>query len=476
MPEFVPIALVAWIPLVVGLFTWFDPRRAMLIAYIAGFLFLPQGQIEFAGLPELTRTAATSIGVLLGVLLVDAGRLTRYRFSWVDLPMIVWCLAPLASSISNKIGEYNGVYDGASTVLGQCLEWGMPYFFARLYITNLVHLRELAMGVLVGGIVYVPLCLIEVRLSPQIHNLIYGFHPTHFGMTMRWGGYRPMVFMQHGLMLGLWMTAASIVAIWLWYSRSYKHWYGVPAVLIMLTVAGTAVLCKSTGSLVLLFAAMGLLFVARRFRMPVLVYATVLLVPIYMTARINDWWQAQQIIDLAMSVDEERGTSLQGRIENEALVAEKAMGRPIFGWGQWGRWRVYDEHTGKDITVADGMWIITLGQTGLVGLAALCASLLLPVWLLVRTIPVHLWSTPAAGPPAALGAVLLVYMIDLLPNAMLSPVYLLIAGGLTSLYVGAPAWRRRVAHARRTRGRAVHRTAVGHRARPTSPQSKHNYA
>lgn len=476
MPELVPIALVAWIPIVVGLFTWFEPRRAVMVAFIAGFLFLPQGQIVLAGLPELTRTASTSIGVLIGALLLDTGRVVGFRPRWVDIPMMLWCLAPLASSMANKIGEYGGAYDGASAVLGQLLEWGIPYFMARIYITNMVHLRELAMGILIGGLIYVPLCLIEVRLSPQLHNFIYGFHPTHFGMTVRWGGYRPMVFLQHGLMLGMWMTAASIVAVWLWYSRSYKQVYGVPSVIVMLAIGGTAVLCKSTGALVLLIAVLGMMFVVRRLRMPALVYAAVLAAPIYMTTRVNDWWDVSQVIDLAMMVDEERATSLEGRIENESLIAAKAMDRKWFGWGQWGRWRVYDQYTGKDITVADGMWIITLGQTGLVGLISLCAALLLPVWLLVRTIPVQLWATPAGGPPAALAGVLLAYMFDLLPNAMLSPVYLLIAGGLAGLYVGAPSWRRRVAHARKMRGRASYRSTARQHDQHSSPQSQHHYA
>ncbi len=448
MPELVPITLLAWIPLVVGLFTWFEPRRAVLIAYITGFLFLPQGTIEFSGFPELSRTAATSWGVIAGILLVDMGRLVRFRPSWVDLPMLMWCLAPLASSLSNQIGEYNGIYDGASVVLGQVLEWGIPYLAARLYFTNIKHLHELAMGILIGGIVYVPLCLFEIRMSPQLHNFVYGYHPTHFGMVVRLGGYRPMVFMQHGLMLGLWMSAASIVAIWLWYSRSYRQLFGVPSVLIMLCVVGTTVLSKSMGALVLLTGAMGLLFVARNLRMPALVYVAVAVAPIYMFLRVNDVWHGEQVIELAASFDQERAESLLGRLENESLLADRAMERPIFGWGQWGRWRVLDE-TGKDITVADGMWIITLGQMGLVGVISLTAALLLPIVLLVRALPIRLWATPAGGPAAALAAVLLIYMLDLLPNAMLSPMYLLIAGGLSSFCLAAMNSRAQAAYAQR---------------------------
>ena len=33
--------------------------------------------------------------------LFDAGRLLRYRVSWVDLPILAWCLTPFASSVTN---------------------------------------------------------------------------------------------------------------------------------------------------------------------------------------------------------------------------------------------------------------------------------------------------------------------------------------------------------------------------------------
>lgn len=469
MPELVSIILLAWIPLVVGLFTWFNPRHAVLIAYIGGFLFLPQGTIEFAGLPDLTRTASTSIGVMLGVLLVDAGRLVRYRLSWVDIPMLVWCVAPLASSISNRIGDYFGVYDGASAVLGQVLAWGIPYLVARLYITDLRHLHELAMGILIGGAIYIPLCLFEVRMSPQLHRFLYGFHPTHFGMSMRFGGYRPMVFLQHGLMLGLWMTAASIVAVWMWYTRSYRQMFGVPAVLIMIAMVGTAFLCKSTGALVLLLAGLGLLFSVRHLRLRLIVYVALAIAPLYMFTRVNDLWSGEQVVQLAAHIDEERATSLLGRLENESMIADRAMKRPLFGWGQWGRWRVTNE-LGEDITVADGMWIITLGQMGLTGLIALTTSLLLPIVLLLRALPVRYWTTPAGGPAACLAAVLLVYMLDLLPNAMLSPVYLLIAGGLTSFCLASLNQRRQVAYAQQARRS---RPTAARRRRGRSMQPSH---
>ena len=41
--------------------------------------------------------------------------------------------------------------------------------------------------------------LVEVRLSPQINTWIYGFFQHDFIQMMRYGGFRPIVFLPHGL-------------------------------------------------------------------------------------------------------------------------------------------------------------------------------------------------------------------------------------------------------------------------------------
>src|SRR5437764_1120755 len=38
-----------------------------------------------------------------------------------------------------------------------------------------------------------------------------------------------------------------------------------------------------------------------------------------------------------------------------------------FGWGGWGRSRIFDQWTGKDISVTDGGWIIYFGVYGWFG-------------------------------------------------------------------------------------------------------------
>jgi len=117
---------------------------------------------------------------------------------------------------------------------------------------------------------------------------------------------------------------------------------------------------------------------------------------------------------------------------DDILVA-KALERPVFGWGEWGRARVYRKSDGKDIVTTDGLWIIALGNTGIVGLAAVTSALLLPVLAILRRYPARLWTHPAVAPCAVLAVLAALYMIDNLFNAMLNPIYLVTIGGIVSL-------------------------------------------
>ena len=58
----------------------------------------------------------------------------------IDIPVVVWCLVPMASSLTNGLGAY----DGASFILQRVLMWGVPYFIGRLYFNDPQSLRELA--------------------------------------------------------------------------------------------------------------------------------------------------------------------------------------------------------------------------------------------------------------------------------------------------------------------------------------------
>lgn len=423
MSLLVPLTLLGWIPVVLLLFALLPPRRAVTVAFVSAWLFLPMAGYELPGLPPYTKMSATCLGVLIGVAIFDAGRMSAFRFRMLDLPFAIWCVCPFFSSITNGLGTY----DGLSAVLGQLFKWGLPYFIGRLYYGDLEGLRELALGIFIGGLAYVPLCLYEIRMSPQLHVMVYGFHQHSFDQTYRLGGWRPVVFMQHGLMVGMWMTSASLVGLMLWRSRAVLHLNRLPVSTLVGVQLLTTVLCKSFGSLVLLAVGLGLM-VFRHTRLAVL--AVLLLAPLYMTLRAGGWYPSA-ILDAVGVVGPSKVASLRARVDNEVVLVERALEQPIFGWGTHNRNRVYD-HLGRPV-VTDSLWIITFGQRGLVGLASLTAMLMLGPGLLLLNVRPSQWLHPALAPAVALALVVVLFTFDSLVNGMLNPLYTIAAGGLTGM-------------------------------------------
>jgi hypothetical protein len=270
--------------------------------------------------------------------------------------------------------------------------------------------------------------LYEVRMSPQLHATVYGYMPHDFGQQVRFGGFRPMVFMQHGLAVAFFMAVATVLAAAIRTTDptagGWRRW----AVWVL---AATLVSCKSVGAIVLAGVGLVLLATARSgaARAGLLVVAAV--PPAYCVARSTGAWDGSGLVRLsADSINDDRAQSLGFRFEQENELIVRALERPLFGWGGWGRNRVKDEQ-GKDVSVTDGVWIIVLGNYGLLGLVAYGAMALLPV---VR----HAWRElpdERAGPvPAAVtGCAIVVglWCIDSLLNALFLPVFVVLAGALT---------------------------------------------
>ena len=309
--------------------------------------------------------------------------------------------------------------------------WGLPYLIGRVYFTRLEHLRELAVGIVVGGLVCVPLCWWEMRMSPQLHYTLYGF--MNGGWTeMSYGGYRPKLFLSCALELALWMTATATTGYWLWASGSVKQLNGYSLGWLVFMLIVTTVLCKVMGAVIILILGLSLWSLLKwsGSRLPAI---GLILVPIlYMTTRVSGSWTGDQAVQLIRTVVNEtrRAQSLEFRMENENLLAVHALNSLGSAGGCWGR-NFVTKSNWEGITIVDGMWIIALGTTGVVGLIAYESALLLPMVFLVRRYPVRTWRTPTLAPAAALATLTTLYTIDGLANALINPIYYLALGGVT---------------------------------------------
>lgn len=422
-------ALWAWAPIGVGLCALLGPRRGVVATFIAGWLLLPMLFVPLPALPDYSKFVACSLGALAGALLLDAGRVMRFRPAFFDGPVLVWCVTPLATSLSNGLGAQ----DGLSGVITNIFQWGVPWFLGRVYFTDLDAARDLAKGVLFGGLAMIPLALWEVRMSPQLHVQLYGFrqHPD-WQQALRFGGYRPMIFLQHGLAVGLYMCGAAVVAYALWRSRALRSIAGVPMSAIVAAAAGTALACKSLTAIALGAIAIAALGVMRLTRVGALVWVLVFLPPAYIGARTLGGWSGQGMIALAEMISADRAGSLRTRFHSEDVLWARASQRPMFGWGA-GRSIGVDPETGQLVAIPDGYWIIVAGRHGLVGLFSMMLVCLLPAWMLLRRAPARDWLHPHVAPAAALALLPVLFMCDSLLNAMLNPLFILAAGATASV-------------------------------------------
>lgn len=427
MNAIVNIVMIGWIPALILLFTLLPARRAVVTAAVAAWLFLPVASFPLPGLPDYTKTSATAVGLLLGAVLFDRARMSRLRLRWFDLPILSWCLVPFASSLTNGLGYY----DGVSAVLRQTIDFGLPYLIGRAYFGDAEGLRDLAVGILIGGLIYIPLCGFEILMSPQLHRIVYGYHAAPFAQSRRFGGFRPVVFMRHGLEVGMWMTAASMLGYWLWACGTTRKVLGLPLGGLLLGLFGMAVLCRSTGALLLLLLGLALLEAVKRTGSNLLVWTLVLAGPLYAGARTSGLWSGRGAVALAKSaIDESRAASFEFRLGNEDLLIVKALERPFLGWGGWGRNRVLDEDS-NDLTVIDGLWIDSLGKYGLIGLIAIDLMFFIPLASFALRYPGPTWKTPRIAPAAGLVVLVGLFQVDCLFNGMVNQVFLIAVAGVT---------------------------------------------
>ncbi len=435
------VVLLSWIPLTVVLFAWLPTVRALSVSYVAGWLLLPVVDFEIAGLPDFSKANVVFVGALLGWAVSKDARhmLGTFRLSWVDLPAGLLCVGVVVTSVLNGLG----VWDGVSQAVNMICLWTGPYLLGRLAYRTADDAFELANALFIGGLCYVPLCLFELRMSPQLHNILYGFMPRRM-FSIRYGGYRPAVFLEAGLELGMWMTACCVAGFVLWHQGRLRKLGPLPTSFLLAVLMTTTVFCRATGALILLAGGLACCWTARQLR-TTLPLILLLCIPIaYIGVRVAGLTNGEMLVDLARQyINDERADSVESRLTNEDLLAAKALERPWFGWGGWGRSRVYDDY-GNDISVTDGRWIILLGASGIVGLVASFGTLLLPCFLAIGRCGGRLLLSRPAAPIVALIVVVALFTMDCLPNDFADPIYLLCAGAVGSMgQMGAHSVRSR---------------------------------
>ena len=422
------VALAAYVPFTGICFWALGGRRAMLVSLVTGWLLLPWFNRYGRAVPILHLKEAFVPAIVLGASLVlDSGSWRSLRLRSFDLPVLVATVSPFLTSLATGLGAY----DGGSSALESFLVWGAPYMLGRVYLGTPAGALDAAKAVVLSGLVSLPLILWEIRMSPQLHRQLYGFHQHSFVQHIRDGHYRPKLFMSHALMVGMLMAAAALVAFWLWRTRALKDIAGIRLGWAASALVIGTFLCRTTGAFVVLLVGIAVLEGTRWMRAPILAIALALVPATYCSLRVAGWDTAPLVVRAHRWFGPERAWSLQVRLANETRLVARDLERPWLGWGRWDHSRLKDEE-GRDITIADSMWIIAFGTTGLVGLISLGLILALPLLRFGRDIPTRVWDRARFAPAAALAVSVGIWAVDNLFNAMPSPVFLMMSGAVLS--------------------------------------------
>jgi hypothetical protein len=318
-----------------------------------------------------------------------------------------------------------GSYDGLSAAVGQIL-FVAPFVLGWQLFKNSDDIEEILRIQVIAGLLYTLPMLFEIRMSPVLHQWLYGYSSFGFVTGMRYGGFRPSVFLENGLVTAFFLMTTAVAATAFWRTRTRVK--KLPPSGVTAYLSTILILCKSAAALV--FGAVLIPLV--RFARPQLQLRIALILAILVVAypllRTADIVPTDYLVGAAASISEERAGSLQFRFDHEQKVLERASQRILFGWGRFGRSRIFDEW-GHDVSVTDGRWAITLGQFGVFGFLAEFGLLALPVFRAASALR-FVESERDRILLATLALIIAANMVDLLPNASLSPWTWLLAGAL----------------------------------------------
>jgi hypothetical protein len=416
------------------------PPTAALVTVLGGDLFLPElVNFKFPLLPQFDKQNLPYLCVFIGCLLRRPSRILRApKERWFVVLTAILFIGATFTGLTNGdpvVRKYLpplvalNVKDGLFLGALYLTRVSVPFFIGCVLFRSPKDFRALLAGFAVAAVLYAPLALFEVRMSPQLHRWVYGYIQHSFNQTMRWGGFRPMVFMSHGLSLARFFLVAIFASFII--SRAKRALLGMPAQLIGWGLFAVLILCKSMGAIVFAVLGVPLLLWGKpntHVRIAIVLASFVFLYPALRT------WEllpTDSFLDASRAlVGAERTGSIEFRFINENILLERARQRVVFGWGHSDRSFVFDRW-GKG-AIADGYWVIQMGIIGVVGFIASFGILLVPIFLTRRRlkfISLEADRKLIGGVALTLGVVAL----DWIPNGLWAPYPYMIAGALAGI-------------------------------------------
>jgi len=368
MPNlFADIALLAWPLFAFILFRSLNTIPAVFWTITGGYLLLPvKVNFDLPFIPPLDKESIAALSALLLTVMVKKINIPIVpQDGKLKIIFILILLIPLINVFTNQTPMFNekvwipglSLHDGISEMLAlyiKLITFILGMQLVRTFDDQLMLLKLL----LIAGLAYSVPILFEVKMSPTLHTWVYGFFPRSFLQQIRFGGFRPVVFIGHGILVAAFISVVFSAAIIL-YKAKYNP-FKVPTKFIILYLAFILIICKTVGAIILAVIVAFALLVIPISLIKRVTGLLMILIMAYPLLSLSDLIPTTEIVEFIGSFNEERAQSIDFRFENEIRLLEHVREKLFFGWGGWGRGRLANSTT-------DGYWIILMGSYGLIG-------------------------------------------------------------------------------------------------------------
>jgi hypothetical protein len=425
--DFAYFTLLVWPIVSIALYVKYPVIVATFWTIVGGYLLLPVGvEYDFPLIPPLDKKSIPAIMAFIGCRYIAKKEINILPLPGIERKLIILLLLGSVATVmtnSEPVAEPNryipglSFHDTLSTILSHWLML-IPFILGVQIIKTRENQLQLLRLLVIAGLWYSILIIFEIRMSPQLHTWLYGFFPHSWGQQIRYGGFRPVVFLGHGLWVSIFifMILSSIVSL----SKLKQQLFRFPDKLIIIYFMVLLFLAKGVGSillgmsfiLVMMFLKDGVIS-----KVSQLIAIVAISYPLLCTANL---FPHDQLIGFIELVDSARADSLQYRFDQESALLDRASQKLFFGWGGWDRNRL--EHS-----VTDGYWVILVGKFGLIGFAAIFGLMFSSV-IRVKESYSAIKEKSEAKYMAGISLMMALLMIDQIPNASISPLIWLLIG------------------------------------------------
>ena len=433
------IALILFPVFTFFVFSRLERVTAVCVCVLAGSLFLPESvAIDFPVVPPIDKEYMTYLSTLMAVFVFHRGHLLRGRlFAGIGFVLFLMFLANLGTMLMNPLPLFDegvleealGFYWLLANTVDDLLLILMPFLIGRAMFSSFDDLAVLFRLIVVAGAIYFVLIVIEVALSAVFY--VWQFSRVIYGVPVlpswRWGVIQPVVFMENSLSLASFMALAAVASATYIRSKLGKA-FGAGR-LAQFSVFSGLLMTRNIAGNIYGFSLAILIWLFR----PVFVARISLLIMIFVFSypmlRIMDLFPYQEVVALAASIEPERARSFEGRFLEEDFVLSQIGDRLLVGWGNISR-TPGAETFGRGEVGLDGFWTIRLGARGILGVllySMLFAYPILIAWKSVKRIGnAHSYNMLLA----ALMAMVVFRMADLLINGWWNCLPMFLAGAL----------------------------------------------